>query len=136
GLTGSYHYVKMQLPELKEEKAHLVNIDSIRIPEEVCLIKRETMNGTVFDKSLLEKVQSSFKAKNLPIKTGSTPIGGTDGVFFVRAGIPAVSMIGLGMDKLDPTYHTRLDVVDNLSEVALNNVKTALIDFTEKWDSQ
>lgn len=136
GLTGSYHYVKMQLPELKQEKAHLVNIDSIRIPEEVCLIKRETMNGTVFDKNLLEKVQNSFKAKNLPIKTGSTPIGGTDGVFFVRAGIPAVSMIGLGMDKLDPTYHTRLDVVDNLSEVALSNVKTALIDFTEKWDNQ
>ena len=134
GLTGSCAYVKVQNAELLKEKAHLVTIDSIRLPEEVCIIKGDPMNGTTYDKNLIARLQKSFGDKNIPIKTGSTPIGGTDGVFFIRAGIPAVSMIGLGMDKLDPTYHTRRDVIANLNPVALENVKSGLIEFVEQWD--
>ncbi len=136
GLTGSTCYVKAQLKELKAEKAHLVNIDSIRVPEELCIIKSELMNGTKFDPNLISRLQKSFGDKNIFIKTGSTPIGGTDGVPFQRAGIPAVSIVGLGMGKLDPTYHTRLDVVSNLNEQALLNTKNGLVEFVKQWDAQ
>lgn len=136
GLTGSTCYVKAQVDVLKKENAHLVNIDSIRVPEEICIIKNELMNGTKFDPSLIGKLQKGFAAVNIPIKTGTTPIGGTDGVPFQRAGIPAVSIIGLAMDKLDPTYHTRRDVIGNLNEQALLNCKNGLVEFVKQWDKQ
>lgn len=136
GLTGSKAYVKAQLKELKSEKAHLVNIDSIRLPEEVCIVTAETMNGTKYDQNLIDRVFKSFEDKGLPIKKGATPIGGTDGVFFMRAGIPSVSMIGLGMGKLDPTYHTRRDIIENLDPVALENTKAGLIEFVKQWDKE
>jgi len=134
GLTGSYNYVEVKAEELKRENAHIINIDSIRLPEEVCIVEREIMNGTTFTPLLVNKLKQSFASKNIPLKTGSTPVGGTDGVFFIRAGIPAVSMVGLSMEKLDPTYHTRRDVVENLNPVALENTKKGLVELVEQWD--
>lgn len=134
GLSGSNKYVELKVNELKNENAHIINIDSIRLPEEVCIVKKETMNGTNYSPLLIERLQKSFSAVNIPIKTGVTPIGGTDGVFFVRAGLPAVSIIGLAMDKLDPTYHTRRDVIENLNPVAMENVKNGLLEFVRNWD--
>ncbi len=135
GLTGSQKYVEQKFCELKNENAHLINIDSIRVPEEVCIVKKEVMSGTSYSKMLIDKLQKSFSNKNIPIKTGSTPIGGTDGVFFARAGLHAVSIIGLSMEKLDPTYHTRRDVIENLNPVALENVKQGVAEFVRQWDT-
>jgi Zn-dependent M28 family amino/carboxypeptidase len=134
GLTGSLNYVKLKKEELHRENAHIINIDSIREPQHVCIITKETMNGTVYSDLLIEKVYAGFSSKNIPVKKGATPIGGTDGVFFVRAGLQAVSLIGLSMDKLDPTYHTRRDVIQNLNPVALENVKEGLSQFVVQWD--
>ena len=136
GLTGSCKYVEAKADELKKENAHVINIDSIRLPEAICIIKAETMNGTSYDKNLIAQLQNCFGAVNIPIKTGVTPIGGTDGVFFIRAGIPAVSIIGLGMDKLDPTYHTRRDVVENVNPIALDNAANGLAEFVRQWDDR
>lgn len=135
GLTGSAHYVKQRIAELKNENAHLINIDSVRLPDEICIVQKELMNGVNFDKTLIEKLKTSFGAVNIPIKTGTTPVGGTDGVPFIRAGIPAVSIIGLPMGKLDPTYHTRRDVIENLNPLALDNTKKGLVEFVRKWDN-
>lgn len=135
GLTGSMKYVEVKEEELLSEKAHVVNIDSIRLPEEVCIVEREIMNGTTFDKRLVEQLKQSFASKNIPIKTGSTPVGGTDGVFFVRAGIPTVSIIGLSMEKLDPTYHTRRDVIENLNPLAMENAKNGIAEMVKRFDA-
>jgi hypothetical protein len=40
------------------------------------------------------------------------------------------------MDKLDPTYHTRRDVIGNLNEQALLNCKNGLVEFVKQWDNQ
>lgn len=136
GLCGSFNYVLAQKEELLKENAHIVNIDTIRVAEEISLVERELMSGTTHSKLLVTLLQQSFAAKNVPLKTGTIPIGGTDAVPFTRAGIPSVSMIGLAMDKLDPTYHTRRDVVANLSPIALENVKTGVTDFLRQWDKK
>lgn len=135
GLTGSAHYVKQRLAELKKENAHLINIDSVRLPDEICIVKKELMNGVNFDANLIAKLKTSFAAVAIPIKTGTTPVGGTDGVPFIRAGIPAVSIIGLPMGKLDPTYHTRRDVIENLNPLALEYTKKGLIELVRSWDN-
>jgi Zn-dependent M28 family amino/carboxypeptidase len=134
GLTGSFKYAELKADELHKENAHIINIDSIRTPEEVCIITGETMNGTKYSKLLIDRVEKGFSSLSIPVKKGATPIGGTDGVFFVRAGLPAVSLIGLSMGKLDPTYHTRRDVIENLNPLALENVKNGLAEFVRQWD--
>ena len=72
----------------------------------------------------------------MPRKKGTIPSGGTDAVFFARAGLPSVSIIGIAMDKLDPTYHTRRDVIENLNPVALENVKNGVSEFVKEWDKK
>ena len=135
-MCGSFNYVLAQKKELLKENAHIVNIDTIRVPEEISLVEREMMSGTTHSKLLVGLLQQSFAAKNVPLKTGTIPIGGTDAVPFTRAGIPSVSIIGLAMDKLDPTYHTRRDIVANLSPVALENTKIGISEFLKRWDEQ
>jgi Zn-dependent M28 family amino/carboxypeptidase len=135
GLSGSMNYVKEKVNELRKENAHIVNLDSIRVPEEVSIVQKEMMSGTTHSKLLIDLLQKSFASKNIPLKTGTIPIGGTDGVPFARAGIPSVSIIGIAMDKLDPTYHTRRDVVANLNQVALDNVKNGVTEFIKQWDT-
>ncbi len=136
GLIGSMNYVLAHKEELKKENAHIVNIDSIRLPEEVSIIQKELMSGTKHSPLLIGLLEKSFKSVNIPIKRVTIPIGGTDGVFFARAGIPSVSILGIAIDKLDPTYHTRRDVIANLNPVALENVKNGVVEFVKQWDNK
>jgi hypothetical protein len=136
GLIGSMNYVLAKRDELKRENAHIVNIDSIRIPEEVLVVRRELMSGTKHSEELIKGLEESFAAKNIPLKTGNTPIGGTDAHSFARAGFHSTSIVGLPMDKLDPTYHTRRDKVEMLNPVALDNVKNGVIEFIKRWDAK
>jgi hypothetical protein len=61
-------------------------------------------------------------------------MGGTDAIPFQQKNIPSLSIIGMNMKKLDPTYHTRLDVIENVNQAALDNTKTALIELVNQWD--
>ncbi len=135
GLSGSMNYVKAQKEELKKENAHIINIDGVRLPEHVSVVKRELMSGTTHSKLLIDSLQTSFGAKNIPLKTVTIPIGGTDGVPFARAGLPSVTIIGIAIDKLDPTYHTRRDVVANINPESLENVKNGVTEFLKRWDA-
>ncbi|MCW3126832.1 MAG: Peptidase family, partial [Bacteroidetes bacterium] len=134
GLRGSTAYVADHLSKLREENAHLVNIDSVRDPNEISIVTGEIMSWVDFDKFLIGKTQKAFKDCNIPFKTGSLPMGGTDAIPFQQKNIPSLSIIGMNMKKLDPTYHTRLDVIGNVDQKALDNTKTALIELVNQWD--
>jgi putative aminopeptidase FrvX len=111
-----------------------INIDSIRLPDEVAILTGEMMSFVNFDKFLIAQTKNAFQAKNIPVKKGSLPMGGTDAIPFQQKNIPSLSIIGINMKKLDPTYHTRLDVIDNVDQKALDNVKIALTEFIHQWD--
>ena len=134
GLRGSTAYIKGHLHHLREENANLINIDSIRLPDEVAILTGEMMSFVIFDKFLIDQTKKAFQAKSIPVKTGSLPMGGTDAIPFQQKNIPALSIIGINMKKLDPTYHTRLDVIDNVDQKALDNVKIGLTEFVDQWD--
>jgi hypothetical protein len=134
GLRGSKAYVAANLAQLKEEKAQLVNIDTIRVSDSVSLVNREPMANVVHSKDLEHRLTNSFANNNYAIPVNALPMGGTDAVPFSKNGIPAISIIGVPSDKLDPTYHTRLDTVDMIEPQALERVKNALIDFARTWD--
>jgi hypothetical protein len=94
------------------------------------------MSGTRHSDNLINGLQASFASKNIPLKTVNIPIGGTDAHPFARAGFHSVSILGLPIDKLDPTYHTRRDTLDMLNPVALENVKIGVVEFLKQWDAK
>ena len=134
GLCGSRMYVRQKKEELKSENAFLINIDGVRLVKEISIVKRELMNGTSYNPKLISGLQQSFQRLNLSYKMITIPIGGTDGVSFARAGLPAVSIIGMSTTEYDFTYHTRHDVVANIEPQALEHVKSGIIEFVTKWD--
>lgn len=136
GLSGSFNYVVAKKDELIAENAHLINVDGVRLPEHISLVKTELMSGTKHSTLLIDRLEKSFAAKNIPLKTVTIPIGGTDAVAFNRAGIPSVTIIGIAIDKLDPTYHTRRDVVANINPLALENTKNGVVEFLKRWDEE
>lgn len=135
GLRGSKAYVAMNLQQIKDEKSMLINIDTIRVTNDVSIVHKETMIGVNHNEALVKKIKASFDKLNLPCRINPLPMGGTDAVPFSMNNIPAVSIIGLNTKKLDRTYHTRLDTLEMLEPQALVNVKQALIHFTHEIDA-
>lgn len=136
GLKGSSAYVKKNLNLLKDENAHVINLDGILEKDEMHLIERELSLFLRHDSELLAQVEEVFSAHALDPKRGTIPVGATDAASFSQHGIPALSIVGMSMKGLHPTYHTRLDKVDRLSSSTLNSVAKALIDFALKWDQK
>ncbi len=135
GLCGSRAYVKQKLAELKKENAHLVNIDGVRLVDEIAIVYKELMNGTNHNPKLIDGLKKSFHHQHISFKTVMIPIGGTDAVSFARAGLPSVTLIGMSASEYDFTYHTRHDKVENIEPLALEHVKNGIVEFIKQWDS-
>jgi aminopeptidase YwaD len=135
GLRGSTAYCRKHLRTLQDENAYLVNIDSIRLANEISIVTGEMMSFVIFDERLVSKTEKAFHALNIPYKKGMLPMGGTDAIPFQQRRIPSLSIIGMNMKSLDPTYHTRLDTIDNVEQAALDNVKSGLIELIKEWDT-
>ena len=134
GLRGSTAYCEAHKRDLRREDAHILNTDSVRLPGEINIVTGELMSFVTFDKNLVEKTEMAFQSKNIPYKKGKLPMGGTDAIPFQQEAIPALSIIGMNMKSLDPTYHTRLDVIDNVDQQALDYVRDGLIALVRQWD--
>lgn len=134
GLCGSRAYARANREQLKRENAFLVNIDGVRLVNEVAIVERELMNGTVHNPELIAGMQKSFKAQNIPYKMVMVPIGGTDGVSFARQGLPSVTLIGMSASEYDFTYHTRNDLVEHIEPQSLENVKKGIEGLIKDWD--
>lgn len=134
GLCGSRAYARQKKQELKKENSWLLNIDSVRVVNEVGIVKRELMNGTTHTPELVNGLDKTFTQLGYPHKLVQLPIGGTDAVSLARIGLPTVTIIGISASNYDFTYHTRHDIVANIEPQALDNVKNALIEFVSQWD--
>lgn len=129
GLCGSRHYAKTNKQQLIKENARLINIDGVRLVNEIAVVERELMNGTKHHPALIAGLKKSFESLSIPVKSATVPIGGTDAVSFARIGIPTVTIIGMSAKEYDFTYHTRHDVVENIEPESLEYVKSALIHY-------
>jgi Peptidase family M28 len=134
GLCGSRAYAALRKSELLQEKAHLLNIDNVRVAAEFTIIARELLSGTTHSPVLIKGLQDSFKALGIDYKMGMAPIGGSDAISLARIGVPSITVIGMNTKRHDFTYHTRHDIPDNLEPKALENLRDVLLDFVKKWD--
>ncbi len=135
GLRGSHAFAKDFREQLKKENAVCINIDGIKDADKLTIITAEPMVLASYTDFMIEKLAAAFSSLSISHLKKIIPIGATDGVSFIRQGIPAVSIIGQSTEKLDPTYHTRLDVPECVDERSLELTKQAVVKFIEKWDA-
>ncbi|MCB9256417.1 MAG: M20/M25/M40 family metallo-hydrolase [Chitinophagales bacterium] len=136
GLRGAFAYAKENKALLLKENSLLVNVDTIKDLEHLCIATNELNTLSFFDKGLIAKLKQSFDAKGVSVKTLPLTVGASDASAFMMNGLPALSLIGMTTEKLDPTYHTRLDNLDNFDPKALEKLKEVLIHFVEEIDSK
>jgi len=136
GLLGSRAYAKLKKDSLKQENAYLINIDNVRVADELAIITKEILSGVNHSPVLIKALQESFTDLNIPYKMGVVPIGGSDAMSLSKAGIPSITLIGMDTKKHDYTYHTRHDIPDNIEPLALEHLRDVVLNLVRKWDAK
>lgn len=135
-LRGSWAYAKKHKEQLLQEKAFLVNLDTIKEKKHLTVISSELNTLVFFKKENIQLIENAFNATQVPFKKLPLTVGATDASAFHILGLPAVSLIGMQSDTLDPSYHTRLDTIDFINPDGLEAMKEVLINFIETWDKK
>jgi len=134
GLRGAWAYGKENKEKLLREKAFMINLDTIKDLEHLTIGTRETNTLVDFKKADIELMERSFQAVNVPCRKLPLDVGATDASAFRIMGLPALSLIGMMSEKLDPCYHTRLDNLEHLDGTAMEALKKVLVHFITEWD--
>ena len=123
GLRGAREYVKLHRETLQSIPTYNINMDSIYRLQDLRYLKSE-INGTVpLDKNIIRKCAEISKSLGYNIPKIRMPFGGgsTDAAEFAKAGIPALSIIGLDttFKSGNVPYHTQFDTVDQIEPEAV-----------------
>ncbi len=135
-LRGSNAYARRHKQQLLDEKAFLFNLDSIKDPEHLTICTSEISTFVYYQKEHIALVEAAFEQAEVPVLKLPITVGASDGSAFHMNGLPAITVIGLNSKRLDPTYHTRLDVAENINPQALESMKKVLVQFIENWDGR
>jgi len=134
GLRGAWAYAKENKTQLLAENALLINLDTIKDVEYLTIGTRETNTLVSFDRSLIAEMARSFDAMQVAVKQLPFDVGASDASAFRILGLPALSIIGMRTDTLDPCYHTRLDNLEHLDGAAMEKLKGVLIHYVKAQD--
>ena len=134
GLKGSRAFVNDYRDTLRNENAVIVNIDGIMKEEKLRIIFHEVNPAVTYPSWLVERLQAAFEENQLPPSRGIIAVGGTDAASFALEKIPAACIVGQTLYKLDPEYHTLLDLPEAVDEKALESVLAILQSFAKNWD--
>ncbi len=135
GLKGSRAYVREFEQELRAENAVLLNMESFKDDQFINILSSETFTGARYPKELNAMLAESMQACGMKFKSGPLMVGATDSSSFANRGLPATCVIGLNSEKLDPTYHTRLDNMENLQSSGMEAMLKVLVHFIDRWDA-
>jgi hypothetical protein len=136
GLRGAWAYANTNKEQLLKEKAFLFNLDTIKDTEHLTIGINEANTLVFYKEEHIELVGEAFNATGVPVKKLPLLVGASDASAFHMQGLPAICVIGMDSEKLDPTYHTRLDVIENINPQALESMKKVLVHFVETWDKK
>lgn len=136
GLRGAREYAVQHKQELLAENAVLLNIDSVKNAEMIKILKAEFNTLAWFPKPLVREVADAFKKEGHPVPVETLQLGASDASAFQRLGLPAICIISMPTDKVDPTYHTRRDVIENLDPKGMERVRDTLSHLLRDWDQR
>jgi hypothetical protein len=134
GLKGSRAYVRLHAEALRAEAARLLNIESYRDARMTSVIGREWFTGARYPSAWQAELLEAFAEGGLPAQKQDLMLGATDATSFALAGLPAICLIGLDAERLDPTYHTRRDNLEHLDPEGMEAVVEVLVAYLRKRD--
>lgn len=136
GLKGSRAYVRQHADALRAENARLLNLESFRDARMTSVVGREWFTGARYAKDWQEELLEAFAEGGLPVQAQDLMLGATDASSFALVGIPAICLIGLDAERLDPTYHTRRDTLEFLDPQGMLDVVEVLEQYIQKRDQK
>jgi hypothetical protein len=136
GLKGSRAYVREFEQKLRAENAVLLNMESFKDDRYLTLLNGEVFTGARYPEALNRRMADSFGACGMQFQATTLMFGATDATSFANRGLPATCVIGLSSDKLDPTYHTRLDNMEHLDPQGMDKMLRVLLHFIRAWDAE
>lgn len=135
GLRGSRAYARANRHRLDPANTHFINMDGIMEHDQMHVITLEPSRRQRYSRDVVHKVKHHLDAHGeTPARLQVLPIGATDGAELAAIGLSGTSIIGFGMKKLHPTYHTRRDVPQHVQPAALERTRRALIQYIEELD--
>ena len=114
----------------------MFNIDTIKDVEHLTIGTSEVNTLVFYQQKYIDMVEQAFIATGIAVKKLPLSVGASDGSAFHILGLPAICVIGMDSGKLDPAYHTRLDVIECINPQALEAMKKVLIRFIKTWDDK
>jgi Zn-dependent M28 family amino/carboxypeptidase len=115
--------VKQHGDELQSILAYNINMDSIYRLQDLRFLESEINGSIPLDKDIRKKCSNISKSLGYEIPSLKMPFGGgsTDAAEFAKAGIPALSIIGLDttFTSGEVPYHTSFDTVDRIEPEAV-----------------
>ncbi len=136
GIRGSFAFVKDFSDILDKSGTVCINADGIMRQKDLRIIKAEYNPMVFYPKDLADKLSKAFSACGQEPKTGRMAIGATDAAPFARHGIPSITIVGIPIHKMDPTYHTRLDRPEFVMPDALEKTRDIMVAFAMEWDRE
>jgi len=136
GLRGAFAYGQKHKEKLLKEKAFLFNIDTIKDLEHLTIGTSEANTLVFYRPEDVLLVEDAFKATGTGYKKLPLMVGASDASAFCILGLPAICVIGMDSEKLDPSYHTRLDLIEYVKPEALEAMKKVVIHFAKTWDNK
>jgi len=133
GSKGSKAFVKTHFNEIKDAK--IINIDMIGNKNSPLLIGKSELQGFVkIDEEIVNLLKKS--GDNLNIKTKvTTLIAYTDSLSFCRKHLSATSLSSTPQSSKEYYYHTRYDVIENMTFENLVNAYNICMDVIKRLDN-
>ncbi|MFX1602681.1 MAG: M28 family peptidase, partial [Promethearchaeota archaeon] len=94
----------------------------------------EPMYLTKLTSELCELVVEASNEAGLDVASGVPRFGGTDASNFIKAGLRAASVVGIGPDEFIANWHSLKDTPDMIDQSVLLNAVRLAVAFLEHLD--
>jgi Zn-dependent M28 family amino/carboxypeptidase len=130
-MRGSKRFAELHREELQD--AYLLNFDSVGAGT-LYVLTAEPMYLTKLTSELCELVVEASKEAGLDVASGVPSFGGTDASNFIKAGLQAASVVGIGPEEFITNWHSLKDTPDAIDENVLVDAVKLVVAFLERLD--
>lgn len=131
GCRGSLRYVQAHHEELQQHDIACVNFESLCDPT-IWIFRTDRNHTLKYSETLVEEMALAAQQANVPFTVKPFPFGGggTDGLRFAEAGIPATTLYALRVpEDMVALYHQEFDTPDKINPETLENALKIAVEF-------